>query len=91
LAGLLLLNPLQVPPPAVFVDKNTKVICQGLTGKNGTFHTEQVCSCRLDRPARGLVAAQVGDSGGALPLLVVLSCGCRCCRWCFWCCCNEWW
>ncbi|GIL51435.1 hypothetical protein Vafri_7415 [Volvox africanus] len=27
--------------PAVFVDKNTKVICQGITGKNGTFHTEQ--------------------------------------------------
>lgn len=26
---------------AVFVDKNTKVICQGITGKNGTFHTEQ--------------------------------------------------
>lgn len=28
--------------PAVFLDKNTKVICQGMTGKNGTFHTEQV-------------------------------------------------
>lgn len=27
--------------PAVFLDKNTKVICQGITGKNGTFHTEQ--------------------------------------------------
>ncbi|MEW5309488.1 MAG: hypothetical protein WDW38_001375 [Sanguina aurantia] len=27
--------------PAVFVDKHTKVICQGITGKNGTFHTEQ--------------------------------------------------
>jgi len=26
---------------SVFVDKNTKVIVQGLTGKNGTFHTEQ--------------------------------------------------
>ncbi|GAB2285011.1 hypothetical protein Dimus_019466 [Dionaea muscipula] len=28
-------------PPAVFVDHNTRVICQGITGKNGTFHTEQ--------------------------------------------------
>ncbi|CAF1881098.1 BnaC02g01230D [Brassica napus] len=29
------------PPAAVFVDKNTRVMCQGITGKNGTFHTEQ--------------------------------------------------
>jgi succinyl-CoA synthetase alpha subunit len=26
---------------SVLVDKNTKVICQGLTGSTGTFHTEQ--------------------------------------------------
>jgi succinyl-CoA synthetase alpha subunit len=26
---------------AVLVDRNTKVLCQGLTGSNGTFHTEQ--------------------------------------------------
>jgi len=26
---------------AVLVDENTRVICQGLTGSQGTFHTEQ--------------------------------------------------
>lgn len=38
-------NPLALPQPhnpAVFVDKDTRVIVQGFTGRNGTFHSEQV-------------------------------------------------
>jgi len=42
LGSLLKSHALFQAQPAVFLDKNTKVICQGMTGKNGTFHTEQV-------------------------------------------------
>ena len=42
LGSLLKVHALFQAQPAVFLDKNTKVICQGMTGKNGTFHTEQV-------------------------------------------------
>ena len=28
-------------PMSILIDSNTRVICQGFTGKNGTFHSEQ--------------------------------------------------
>jgi succinyl-CoA synthetase alpha subunit len=30
---------------SILIDKNTKVICQGFTGRNGTFHSEQAIAC----------------------------------------------
>src|SRR5690606_27799743 len=52
---------------AVLVDKNTKVICQGFTGAQGTFHTEQAIAYGT-RMAGGVTHAKGGTTRLDLPV-----------------------
>ncbi len=72
---------------AVLVDKNTKVICQGFTGSQGTFHSEQAIaygtrmvggvtpgkggSRHLDLPVFDTVAGAVAETGANASVIYV--------------------
>jgi len=45
---------------SILVDKNTKVICQGFTGKQGTFHSEQ-CIAYGTQVVGGVTPGRGGD------------------------------
>ena len=46
---------------SILVDKNTKVICQGFTGKQGTFHSEQ-CIAYGAQVVGGVTPGRGGDT-----------------------------
>ncbi|WP_130470785.1 succinate--CoA ligase subunit alpha [Candidatus Magnetaquicoccus inordinatus] len=72
---------------SILVDKNTRVICQGFTGANGTFHSEQAIaygtqlvggvtpgkggSKHLDRPVFDTVADAVKATGANASVIFV--------------------
>src|SRR5574337_2134688 len=72
---------------SVLVDKNTKVICQGFTGSQGTFHSEQAIaygtkmvggvtpgkggSKHIDLPVFNTVAEAVAKTGADASVIYV--------------------
>ena len=52
---------------SILIDKNTKVICQGFTGKNGTFHSEQAIAYGT-KMVGGVAPGKGGQSHLGLPV-----------------------
>ena len=52
---------------AVLVNENTKVICQGLTGSQGTFHSEQAIAYGT-KMVGGVTPGKGGNTHIGLPI-----------------------
>ena len=57
---------------SILVNRNTKVICQGITGNNGTFHTEQAIAY-CTRMVAGVTPGKGGTTHIGLPVFDTVS------------------
>ena len=58
---------------SILINKDTKIIVQGLTGKTGTFHTEQALAYHKTQVVAGTHPAKggqdwLGSNGESLPI-----------------------
>jgi succinyl-CoA synthetase alpha subunit len=53
---------------SILIDKNTKVICQGITGAQGTFHSEQAMAYFGTKVVGGVTPGKGGTSHIGLPV-----------------------
>jgi succinyl-CoA synthetase alpha subunit len=58
------------------VDAGTKVICQGLTGRQGTFHTEQ-CLAYGTKVVAGVTPGRGGEQHLGLPVFDTVADACK--------------
>jgi succinyl-CoA synthetase alpha subunit len=63
---------------SILVDKNTKVLVQGLTGKTGTFHTEQALAYHGTKMVGGIHPKKggetwTGSTGESLPIFATVA------------------
>src|SRR5512138_3930274 len=58
---------LELHSMSILINKNTRVICQGFTGKQGTFHSEQ-CIAYGTKMVGGVTPGRGGEKHLGLPV-----------------------